>query len=58
MILMMESKELNPRLFFKFYAKLFKNLSKPVDLVDLSEKSSTQIRGGCYGLNIFRVVIV
>jgi len=25
--------------FFKFYAELFKQLSKPVDLVDLSQKS-------------------
>jgi predicted nucleotidyltransferase len=27
------------RLFFKFYAKLVKHLSRPVDLVDLSQKS-------------------
>ena len=27
------------RLFFKFYAELFKQFSKPVDLVDLSQKS-------------------
>lgn len=27
------------RLFFKFYAELVKHLSKPVDLVDLSQKS-------------------
>lgn len=26
-------------LFFKFYGELFKHLEKPVDLVDLSEKS-------------------
>ncbi|MFH1675148.1 MAG: hypothetical protein ABIF87_17215 [Pseudomonadota bacterium] len=32
-------KGLEPRLFFKFYAELFKHLSKPVDLVDLSRKS-------------------
>ncbi len=32
-------KGLEPRLFFKFYAELFKHLSKPVDLVDLSKKS-------------------
>ncbi|RQV96062.1 hypothetical protein EH221_05240 [bacterium] len=32
-------KGIEPRLFFKFYAKLFKGLSKPVDLVDLSKKS-------------------
>ena len=32
-------KGIEPRLFFKFYAELFKNLSKPVDLVDLSRKS-------------------
>lgn len=30
---------IEPRLFFKFYAELFKHLSKPVDLVDLSGKS-------------------
>jgi len=27
------------KLFFKFYAELVKNLSRPVDLVDLSQKS-------------------
>lgn len=32
-------KGIRPELFFKFYAELFKNLSKPVDLVDLSKKS-------------------
>lgn len=32
-------KGIEPRLFFRFYAELFKNLSKPVDLVDLSNKS-------------------
>lgn len=32
-------KGIEPRLFFKFYAELFKLLSKPVDLVDLSKKS-------------------
>jgi len=32
-------KGIEPRLFFKFYAELFKNLPKPVDLVDLSKKS-------------------
>ncbi len=32
-------KGIEPRLFFKFYAELFKYLSKPVDLVDLSKKS-------------------
>lgn len=30
-------KGINPRLFFNFYAELFKYLSKPVDLVDLDE---------------------
>lgn len=30
---------IEPRLFFRFYAELFKKLSKPVDLVDLSNKS-------------------
>ena len=28
-----------PGLFFDFYAELYKNLSKPVDLIDLSKKS-------------------
>lgn len=32
-------KGIEARLFFKFYAELFKHLSKPVDLVDLSKKS-------------------
>ena len=32
-------KGIRPELFFKFYAELFKHLSKPVDLVDLSRKS-------------------
>jgi predicted nucleotidyltransferase len=32
-------KGIAPHLFFKFYAELFKHLSKPVDLVDLSRKS-------------------
>ena len=32
-------KGISPNLFFKFYAELFKHLSKPVDLVDLSRKS-------------------
>jgi predicted nucleotidyltransferase len=32
-------KGIEPRLFFRFYTELFKNLSKPVDLVDLSNKS-------------------
>ncbi|MBC8525440.1 MAG: nucleotidyltransferase domain-containing protein [Candidatus Cloacimonetes bacterium] len=30
---------IKPQLFFKFYAELFKHLSRPVDLVDLSKKS-------------------
>ena len=30
---------IEPRLFFKFCAELFKRLPKPVDLVDLSKKS-------------------
>lgn len=30
---------IEPNLFFKFYAELVKHLSKPVDLVDLSQKS-------------------
>jgi predicted nucleotidyltransferase len=32
-------KGIEPRLFFKFYAELYKYLPKPVDLVDLSKKS-------------------
>jgi len=32
-------KGIEPQLFFKFYAELFKHLSKPVDLIDLSKKS-------------------
>jgi predicted nucleotidyltransferase len=30
---------LDKKLFFKFYAELVKHLPKPVDLVDLSQKS-------------------
>ena len=32
-------KGIEPKLFFRFYADLVKNLSKPVDLVDLSQRS-------------------
>lgn len=32
-------KGIKPGLFFKFYTDLFKSLSKPVDIVDLSKKS-------------------
>ncbi len=32
-------KGIRPDLFFKFYGELLRNLSKPVDLVDLSQKS-------------------
>lgn len=32
-------KGINPRLFFKFYGELLRNLSKDVDIVDLSKKS-------------------
>lgn len=32
-------KGIESRLFFKFYAELFKRLTKPVDLIDLSKKS-------------------
>ncbi len=32
-------KGIEPQLFFKFYAELFKYLSKPVHLIDLSKKS-------------------
>jgi len=30
---------IEPGLFFDFYTELYKNLSKPVDLIDLSKKS-------------------
>ncbi len=33
-------KGIKPELFFKFYGELLRSLSKPVDLVDLSRKSS------------------
>ena len=33
-------KGIEPNLFFKFYTELFRNLSKPVDLIDLSIRSS------------------
>ena len=32
-------KGIKAHLFFKFYAELFKHLSKPVDLIDLSRKT-------------------
>ncbi len=32
-------KGIKPQLFFEFYAELFKHLSKPVDLIDISKKS-------------------
>jgi len=32
-------KGIKPKLFFKFYAELFKYLPKSVDIVDLSKKS-------------------
>ncbi len=32
-------KGMDPKLFFDFYGELYKNLSKPVDLIDLSDKS-------------------
>lgn len=32
-------KGIKPQLFFKFYAELFKHLSKPVDLIDISKKT-------------------
>lgn len=31
-------KGIEPRLFFDFYAELMRNLSKPVDIVDLSSE--------------------
>ena len=30
---------IKPGLFFKFYGELMRNLPKPIDLIDLSEKS-------------------
>jgi len=36
-------KGIEPKLFFKFYADLYKHLTKPVDLVDLSQKSMFNI---------------
>ena len=30
---------IKPSLFFKFYGELMRNLPKPIDLIDLSEKS-------------------
>ena len=30
---------IRPNVFFKFYGELMRNLSKPVDIVDLSRKS-------------------
>ena len=32
-------KGIDKKLFFKFYTELYKHLSKPVDLIDLSRKS-------------------
>lgn len=32
-------KGIKPRMFFPFYAELYRVLSKPVDLIDLSRKS-------------------
>lgn len=32
-------KGINPAVFFKFYSELMRQLSKPVDVVDLSEPS-------------------
>jgi predicted nucleotidyltransferase len=32
-------KGLDPKNFFKFYAELFKNLSRPVDLIDVTRKT-------------------
>jgi len=33
-------KGIKPENFFKFYAEVFKNATKPVDLIDLNEKSA------------------
>lgn len=33
-------KGIDPRLFFKFYAELYKQITKSVDLIDLSKRSS------------------
>ena len=32
-------KGIAPRLFFKFYGELMKNLSRPIDMIDLSQKT-------------------
>lgn len=32
-------KGIKPKIFFKFYGELLRNLSKPVDVIDLSDKS-------------------
>ena len=46
-------KGIDPRLFFKFYAELFKRLPKPVDLVDLSPKSLFNGIAGVTGVRIY-----
>ncbi len=37
-------KGIKPQSFFSFYAELFKNLSKPVDLVDLDDADNYFIK--------------
>ncbi len=32
-------KGINPKYFFKFYAELLKKIDKPIDLIDLSERT-------------------
>ena len=31
---------IKPEFFFKFYGKLLRNISKPIDLIDLSDKTN------------------
>jgi len=42
-----------PELFFKFYAELYRFLSKPVDLVDLSKKTAFTAFVEQHGVRIY-----
>ncbi|MBI5894081.1 MAG: hypothetical protein HZB79_10660 [Deltaproteobacteria bacterium] len=46
-------KGIEQRVFFKFYAELFKKLSKPVDLIDLSRKSLFNVLVEETGIRIY-----
>ncbi|MBI5893631.1 MAG: hypothetical protein HZB79_08290 [Deltaproteobacteria bacterium] len=46
-------KGIEQRVFFKFYAELFKKLSKPVDLIDLSRKSLFSVLVEETGIKIY-----